>query len=202
MIRSKRRSTEIHPAWVRITHWLNVLAMFIMFTSGWRIYDASPLFKHLRFPSTLTLGGWLGGALLWHFAAMWLLAANFLIYVFVGLAAGHFSRRMLPIRRRDLARDIARALHGKLHHTNLSRYNAIQKVAYLAVAACTGLVLLSGLALWKPVQLLPLSLLLGGYDATRIVHFVAMTLLAWFVAVHIVMVIIVPRSLPAMLRGH
>jgi thiosulfate reductase cytochrome b subunit len=202
MTRAKTRAPRIHPVWVRVTHWLNALAIFVMFASGWRIYDASPLFKFIYFPNALTLGAWLGGALLWHFAGMWLLAANFLIYVLIGLASGHFRSRMLPIPGRDLLRDASAALRGELKHRELRHYNAVQKTAYLVAIAGTGLAILSGLALWKPVQLLPLSRLMGGYDVTRVVHFVAMASLGIFIAVHLAMAILVPRSLLAMARGH
>ena len=87
----------IHPDWVRITHWINALAMLVMIGSGWEIYNASPLFP-FNFPGSITLGGWLAGALLWHFAAMWLLAINGLVYVALGLATGRFRRKLLPIR--------------------------------------------------------------------------------------------------------
>ena len=79
---------KVHPLVVRITHWINVLAVLMMVTSGWRIYNASPLFD-FRFPTELTLGGWLAGALQWHFAAMWLLAINGLVYVVYGIVSGH-----------------------------------------------------------------------------------------------------------------
>src|SRR3977135_1822365 len=65
----------IQPAWVRIVHWINAVAMVLMIMSGWQIYNASPLFD-FRFSSSITLGGWLGGALLWPFAAMWLLRVH------------------------------------------------------------------------------------------------------------------------------
>ena len=201
MTRTQARVPNIHPKWVRITHWLNALAILVMLASGWRIYDASPIFKFIYFPDALTLGGWLGGALLWHFAAMWLLAANFLIYAWIGLATGHFSSRMLPVSGRDLLRDASAALRGALQHKDLRHYNALQKIAYLAAIAGTGLAILSGLALWKPVQLLPLSGLMGGYEATRVVHFIAMASLASFVAVHLTMSILVPRSFQAIVRG-
>ena len=68
----------IHPAWLRLTHWLNAVAVVVLATSGWRIYNAAPFFP-FELPRALTLGGWLGGALQWHFAAMWLLVANGLL---------------------------------------------------------------------------------------------------------------------------
>ena len=87
----------IHPAWVRITHWINALAMLVMIGSGWEIYNASPLFG-FSFPGSITLGGWLAGALLWHLAAMWVLAVNGIVYVTLGLLTGRF-RRNRPVTR-------------------------------------------------------------------------------------------------------
>src|SRR5271170_3749733 len=95
----------IHPLWVRVTHWINALAMFMMIGSGWQIYDASPLFRFIHFPHQLALGEWLAGALLWHFAAMWLLVTNGIVYVTLGIVTGRFERKLLPIRPRDVVRD-------------------------------------------------------------------------------------------------
>src|ERR1700716_1133111 len=122
----------IHPVWVRITHWINVVAMVVMIMSGWEIYNASPLFP-FTFPRTITLGGWLAGALLWHFAAMWLLAVNGLVYLALGIATGRFRRKLVPIRPGDLLADAKAALTGKLAHNDLSVYNAVQKLLYLGV---------------------------------------------------------------------
>src|ERR1051325_207684 len=112
----------IHPLWVRITHWLNALAMFVMIGSGWQIYNASPLFGFV-FPPTITLGGWLAGALLWHFAAMWVLAVNGLVYFIVGFASGRFRRKLLPVRWRDLTGDIRDGVRFRLSHEDLTGYN-------------------------------------------------------------------------------
>jgi thiosulfate reductase cytochrome b subunit len=190
----------VHPAWLRATHWLNVVAVAVMVASGWRIYDAAP-FWPLRFPSEWTLGGWLGGALRWHFAGMWLLAVNGLVYLAVNLASGRLVRKYLPLRLADLRRDAAAALRGRLAHADPQHYNALQKLAYLGVVLDLVLLVLSGLVLWKSVQFPLLRELLGGYEPARRVHFVAMGLLLGFVAVHVVMVAIVPRTLLAMLRG-
>src|SRR6185436_6657488 len=97
---AERRSLVIHPAYVRVTHWINAIAMLVMIGSGWQIYNASPLFA-FTFPRN-SLGGWLAGALLWHFAAMWLLVVNGLVYVTVGLASGRFRRKLLPIHPREV----------------------------------------------------------------------------------------------------
>ena len=193
--------TTIQPIWVRITHWINALAVVLMVMSGWQVYDASPIFPALQFPPAITLGGWLGGALLWHFAVMWLLVANFLVYVGLNLASGRLRRKLLPLTFRSLAADTVAALRGRLSHGDLSVYNAIQKLAYLVVIVDIALLVLSGLAVWKSVQFPLLRTLMGGYDSARIVHFVCMSVLVAFFAVHVVMVALVPRSLLLMIRG-
>ncbi|MGF6243002.1 thiosulfate reductase cytochrome b subunit [Paraburkholderia sp. GAS38] len=191
----------IQPAWVRITHWINALAVVLMAMSGWQVYDASPIFPVLRFPSAMTLGGWLGGALLWHFAVMWMLVANFLVYLMLNVASGRLRRKLLPIGLRSLATDLVAALRGTLGHEDLTRYNAVQKFAYLAVIVDIALVILSGLAIWKSVQFPLPRMLMGGYDNARVVHFFAMSVLVAFFVVHVAMVALVPRSLLLMIRG-
>jgi len=191
----------IQPAWVRITHWINALAVVLMVMSGWQVYDASPIFPVLRFHSAITLGGWLGGALLWHFAIMWMLVANFLVYLGLNLASGRLRRKLLPISFKSLASDLVAALRGKLGHEDLAHYNAVQKFAYLVVIVDIVFVILSGLAVWKAVQFPVLRTLMGGYDNARVVHFFAMSVLVAFFVVHVIMVALVPRSLLLMIRG-
>lgn len=191
---------RVHPLVVRVTHWINAVAVLIMVTSGWRIYNASPLFD-FRFPNELTLGGWLAGALQWHFAAMWLFALNGLVYVVYGIVSGHFRRKLLPIGPRAVLRDIRQALRGKLAHEDLSVYNAAQRAAYLALIVALAVLILSGLAIWKPVQLQELAALMGGYEGARFVHFFAMAIMVAIVLVHIAMVILVPRAFPTMITG-
>jgi thiosulfate reductase cytochrome b subunit len=191
----------IHPLWVRITHWINAVAIVIMIASGWRIYNASPLFP-FSFPNELTIGGWLAGALLWHFAAMWLLVVNGTIYVMLGLATGRFRRKLLPIRPREVAADLRAALTGHLAHDDLSVYNAVQRLLYLGVILAGVVIVLSGLAIWKPVQLQPLAAIFGGYEGARYVHFFAMAAIAGFIVIHVVMALLVPKSLRAMVRGY
>ena len=190
----------IHPVWVRVTHWINVVAMVVMIGSGWEIYNASPLFP-FRFPRAITLGGWLAGALLWHFAAMWLLAVNGLIYLVLGILTGRFQRKLVPIRPGDVLSDAKAALTGKLNHDDLSVYNAVQKLLYLGVILAGIVIVLSGLAIWKPVQLQELTAVFGGYDAARYVHFFAMATIVGFLVVHVVMALLVPKSLRAMITG-
>jgi thiosulfate reductase cytochrome b subunit len=191
----------IHPAWVRVTHWLNALAIFMMIGSGWQIYDASPLFSFLYFPSQIALGEWLAGALLWHFAAMWLLMINGAVYVTLGVATGRFRRKLLPISPRALAHDFLAALRGKLSHDNLAVYNAVQRLLYLGVIVAGIVIVLSGLSIWKPVQLKYLTAFFGGYDIARYVHFFAMATIVGFLTIHIVLALIVPKSLRAMIFG-
>jgi thiosulfate reductase cytochrome b subunit len=190
----------IHPVWLRACHWVNAVAVLVMVSSGWRIYNASPLFA-FEFPGVVALGGWLGGALQWHFAAMWLLVGNGLIYLIVNIASGRLRRQFFPVSPRGFVRDLAQALRGKLSHADPRRYNTVQKVAYLFVMVDSVLLVLSGLVLWKSVQFPLLRELMGGYESARRVHFAAMAALAAFIVVHLVMVALVPRTLLAMLRG-
>jgi len=194
-------SRTIQPGWVRITHWLNALAAVVMILSGWRIYNASPVFAGFRFPGDITLGGWLGGALLWHFAAMWLLFFNGVFYLVMNIVTGRFARKFLPLRPRAVLDDLVAALRGRLSHADLSQYNAVQKLAYIVVVFVLIVLVLSGLVIWKSVQFPLLREMMGGYDFARVVHFCAMSLLAAFIVVHLVMVALVPRSLLTMIRG-
>ncbi|HXL48778.1 MAG TPA: cytochrome b/b6 domain-containing protein [Xanthobacteraceae bacterium] len=192
--------TLIHPFWVRLTHWVNAVAMAVMIGSGWQIYNASPLFP-FAFPPAITLGGWLAGALLWHFAAMWVLAMNGVIYVVLGVATGRFRRMLVPIRPSDVLADAKAALARKLSYDDLSIYNAVQKLLYLGVILVGVVIVLSGLAIWKPVQLQELAALFGGYTAARYVHFFAMAAIVAFLVIHVIMSFLIPKSLRAMIIG-
>jgi thiosulfate reductase cytochrome b subunit len=191
----------IHPLWLRVTHWLNALAVVIMVMSGWRIYNASPLFD-FRFADSITLGGWLAGALQWHFAAMWLLAVNGVVYLLLNLGSGRLLRRFIPLSPRAILTDLLNALRGRLSHADPRRYNAVQRASYLFVMIDSVLLVISGLVLWKSVQFPLLRELLGGYEVARRVHFFAMAALVAFVAVHLTMVAVVPRTLRVMVRGY
>jgi thiosulfate reductase cytochrome b subunit len=191
----------IHPRWVRVTHWVNALAMLMMIGSGWQIYDASPLFRFVYFSPHLALGQWLAGALLWHFAAMWLLVINGIVYVSLGIATGRFRRKLLPIRPRDVVNDFVAALRGKLAHDDLSVYNAVQRLLYVGVILAGVVIVFSGLSIWKPVQFKYLTAFFGGYDFARYVHFFAMASIVGFLTVHVALALIVPKSLRAMIVG-
>ena len=190
----------VHPLLIRIAHWVNALAILVMVMSGWKIYNASPLFDFV-FPAELTLGGWLAGALQWHFAAMWVLVLNGMIYLAYGIFSGHLRRRMLPISPRALFGDVANALRGRLAHDDLSVYNAAQKAAYLGAILLAIALVLSGLAIWKPVQFYALASLMGDYEGARLLHFFCMAGLVLFVLVHVVMVLLVPKTFLTMITG-
>jgi thiosulfate reductase cytochrome b subunit len=190
----------IHPRWVRVAHWINALTMLIMIGSGWQIYDASPLFG-FTFPPQFALGNWLAGALLWHFAAMWILMINGAVYLALGLASGRFRRKLLPIYPREIVHDLFAALRGKLSHDDLSVYNAVQKLLYLGILVTGVVIVLSGLSIWKPVQFHLLTSFFGGYDTARYVHFAAMTAIVAFLVVHVALALLVPKSLRAMIVG-
>ena len=190
----------IQPAWVRIVHWINAVAMVLMIMSGWQIYNASPLFN-FTFSRSITLGGWLGGALMWHFAAMWLLMVNGLVYLTLGLITGRFRKKLLPITVDGVVGDTKAALTGKLSHADLSTYNYVQKLLYAGIIVVGILIVLSGLAIWKPVQLQWLTAVFGGYEAARYVHFFCMAAIVGFTVIHVVLALLVPKSLRAMIIG-
>ena len=198
----RQRPATIHPAWVRVTHWINAVAILVMIGSGWQIYDASPLPQfNFVFPTSITLGGWLAAGIAWHLAAMWIFVINGIVYVTLGLATGRFRAKLFPIRPREIVRDFFAALRGRLTHDDLSTYNAVQRLLYFAVI-CTGIVIvLSGISIWKPVQFQELTTLFGGYERARYVHFFAMSTFVGFLTVHIALALIVPKSLRAMIFG-
>ena len=191
----------IQPGWVRIAHWINAVAIVLMIMSGWQVYDASPLFKSFSFPASVTLGGWLGGGLLWHFAAMWLLMVNGLTYLTLGFVTGRFRKKLLPITPSGVLADTKAALTGKLSHDDLSKYNYVQKLLYAGIIVVGIVIVLSGLSMWKPVQLQYLTALFGGYDVARYVHFFCMAAICAFLVVHVALALLVPRSLRAMIIG-
>ena len=195
-----QRSMLIHPLIVRACHWVNVLAVLIMITSGWAIYNASPLFG-FDIPYQITLGGWLAGALQWHFAGMWLFAINGLVYLIYGITSGHFRRKLYPITPRAVLHDVGQALRGKLAHEDLSVYNAAQRAAYVALIFFLILMIATGLVMWKPVQFYWYGQYMGDYEGARLLHFFSMAAIAFIVFVHVVMVLLVPRTFPTMFTG-
>ena len=191
---------KIHPLHVRIFHWINAVSMVMMIMSGWQIYNASPLFEWLKFPKALTLGGWLGGGIQFHFAVMWVFVINLLIYFFAGIISGHYRRSMFPVTPLSILRDLSKALRGKLPHS-VGTYNSVQKISYIGVIILMLAVFLSGLVIWKSVQFQTLGLLFGGYEGARLVHFICMALICAFIVMHLVLVAIVPSTLIPMITG-
>lgn len=200
MTGNTKSAAMVHPRIIRVTHWINAAAMLVMIASGWQIYNANPILP-FAFPQWMTLGGWLGGALLWHFAAMWVLMLNFALYVAVGVFSGRFQVKLLPVHLTALRNDVRDALRGGLKHPDISIYNSIQKSFYIGVIAAILLAILSGFAIWKPVQLSWLTGLMGGFQGARLVHFLAMAAISAFILIHVVMALLVPSSLRAMVRG-
>ena len=195
------QASVIHPVWVRVTHWVNAVAVLVMVGSGWEIYNASPLpLFRFELPKSITLGGWLAGALAWHFAAMWVLVVNGIVYVTLGIATGRFHAKLFPIRPREVVRDFIAALRRKLSY-DMSAYNAVQKLLYVGVICAGVVIVLSGLSIWKPVQFQEITALFGGYDAARYVHFFAMAAIVGFLVVHVTLALMVPKSLRAMILG-
>ena len=188
----------VHPIWVRITHWINATAIILMIGSGWTIYNASPLFPFV-FP--IGIAHWLPGALLVHFAAMWLLIVTGLIYLTLGIASGRYRRKLFPIRLSEVLRDLQAAFRGMLTHEDISVYNAVQRLLYVGAILAGMVAVLSGISIWKPVQVQELTAVFGGYDAARFVHFFAMAAITGFLVVHVALALIVPRSLRAMIFG-
>ena len=203
MAKPRIKKTRItHPIWLRISHWLNVIAVFIMITSGWQIYNASPIWHDLpTFSKSITLGGWLGGAIQWHFAGMWLLVINGVFYLTMNIVTGRMQKKFFPLSIKEIFHDLWATIRLKLHHDDLNKYNALQKLAYLFAILDIIVIVSSGLIVFKNVQFPFLRELMGGYDNARIVHFVGMALLVGFILVHVLLVAIVPRTLLGMIFG-
>ncbi len=182
----------------RILHWLNAAAILILMGSGWEIFRADPFYP-LDIPPALTLGDDLTAALRLHFAAMWLCTFATITLLLRRLLPGR-AVPLRPLNPRGVLRDTTAALRGRLGH-DLTAYNHVQRLLYSGVFALITASALSGLAIWKPVQLAPLTDLLGGYEAARRVHFWAMAAIGAFVLLHVTMALLVPRTLAAMLFG-
>jgi thiosulfate reductase cytochrome b subunit len=194
-----RARRVIHPWPLRIMHWLNAVAIVTLIGSGWQIYNASPFLPFI-FPHWATIGQWLGAAIAWHLAAIWLLMFNGLAYLIWGFATGHFHRKFWPVSPRSVLRDVWAATRFRLPH-EVGVYNAVQRALYLGVIALGLLAVFTGLAVWKPVQLWPLSDLFGGFFISRVIHFIAMTGIVLFLAVHILLAALVPRVVLPMITG-
>ncbi len=190
---------DVHPLLLRILHWINAFAVIVMILSGWRIYNAAPLFG-FDFPAGFTLGGWLAGALAWHFAAMWLLGINLFAYMLYGVSTGHFRRRFLPLWPGAILRDLRLVMTGRASH-GPGEYTAAQRATYVLALGAVVVAILSGLAIWKPVQLQELTAIMGGFETARRVHFFAMAGLVLFLIAHVSLALRMKGVLTAMVTG-
>lgn len=196
-----RQRARLHPLALRIMHWINAVAIFIMIGSGWRIYNDDVLFGWLHFPDVVVIGKWAQYGLQWHFFGMWIFVLNGLAYLSFGVFTGRFRRKLFPIRPREVLATVGDALHLRLSHDDLTVYNAVQKILYLGVILVGIFIVITGLCLWKPVQLSELADLFGGFQTIRLIHFLCMSAIVAFVAVHVMLALLVPRSLVAMITG-
>ena len=197
----QRRARRLHPVAVRAMHWTNALAMIVMITSGWGIYNDYVIINGLHFSGHLRLGSWAAESLQWHFAGMWLLMANGAAYLVYGFATGRFRERLLPIRVGDVVHTIRDTLRLKFAHEDITVYNGVQKILYIVAITAGVLQVVTGLAIWKPTQLAWLVALLGGFQGARLIHFLGMGVLVGFLAVHVALAFLVPSTLWAMLTG-
>lgn len=199
-MRPSPKDKIIHPLFVRITHWINAFAAIAMLMSGWRIYNASPVFAEVRFPPEMTLGGWLAGALAWHFAVMWLLVLNGLAYLAYGIFSGHFWRDLISFSPMSAYRNLRLELKIVVLH-GTGEYNIIQRVLYICVIWIVIALVVSGMAIWKPVQFQILTAFLGGYEQARRVHFFAMLGLVAFLAIHVGASLAIKGTMQSMFTG-
>lgn len=186
-----------HPWAVRFCHWANAVSMSVMAMSGLQIFSAFPSFGAKipqvdlieRIPEAVRLGGWLGGALQWHFTFMWVFAATALLYVVSQIVSGHF--RTVLFTPRDLPGVWPMARHYFLFGPKppaTGQYNPLQKLAYTSTIGFGALSLVTGLVMYKPVQFSALGWLLGGYHTARLLHFLAMCGVLAFIPGHLIMV--------------
>jgi thiosulfate reductase cytochrome b subunit len=196
-----RRPYRLHPLPVRLMHWTNAIAIIIMIGSGWKIYNDDVIFGWLHFPDSLVIGKWAQYGLQWHFFGMWIFVINGLAYLTYGVATGRFRRKLFPISLRDSIATAADALRLRLRHEDLTHYNAVQRVLYLGIMVVGAVIVISGLALWKPVQFSELAALFGSFQTIRLVHFLCMSAIVAFLLVHVTLALLVPQSLLAMLTG-
>jgi thiosulfate reductase cytochrome b subunit len=192
---------KLHPLPLRVMHWTNAVAIFIMVGSGWKIYNDEVIFGWLHFPEYLTIGKWAQHGLQWHFLGMWIFALNGIAYLSYGFATGRFRRMLLPVRWSELMATVKDALHFHLAHEDLTKYNTVQKLLYIGVVCVGIMTVVSGLAIWKPVQFSELLALFGSFQTARLVHFLCMSAIVAFVVVHVALALLVPRTLLSMVTG-
>jgi len=196
-----RKERHLHPLPVRIMHWTNALAVFIMIGSGWKIYNDDVIFGWLHFPDSVVIGKWAQYGLQWHFFGMWIFVINGICYLSYGIATGRFRQKLFPLSIREVFATVGDALRLRLRHDDLTHYNAVQKILYLGIMLIGVLIVISGLSLWKPVQFSELADLFGSFQTIRLVHFLCMAAIVAFLVVHVALALLVPRSLVAIVTG-
>ena len=192
---------RLHPWPLRVTHWVNAAIMLVMITSGWGIYDDDVIVRGLHFSGLWRLGDWAAWSLNWHFAGMWFLVVNGLIYLTYGVVTGRFREKLLPIRPRDIGQTVVDTLHFEIAHEDITVYNAVQKLLYILVTFAGISEVVTGLSIWKPVQFSGLVSLLGGFQSARVLHFAGMAVIVGFLIVHVALAVLVPKTLWAMVAG-
>lgn len=198
---SPRAERRLHPWPVRVMHWINAVVMLVMITSGWGIYDDDVIIRGFHFSPFWRLGDWAAWSLNWHFAGMWFLILNGLIYLIYGFVSGRLRDKLLPIRRAELVQTVVDTLHFKIAHDDIIVYNAVQKLLYIIVILASLSQVITGLAIWKPIQFSGLVSLLGGFQTARVLHFAGMAVIVGFLIVHVTLALLVPKTLWAMVAG-
>jgi thiosulfate reductase cytochrome b subunit len=196
-----RKERRLHPLPLRIMHWINALAIFIMIGSGWKIYNDDVILGWLHFPDWIVIGKWAQYGLQWHFFGMWIFVINGIAYLTYGIVTGRFRQKLFPISLHDIVVTIKDALRFRLSHDDLTVYNAVQKILYLGVIVVGILIVITGLCLWKPVQFSELASLFGNFQTIRVIHFLCMAAIVAFILVHVTLALLVPQSFVAMLTG-
>jgi thiosulfate reductase cytochrome b subunit len=203
------------PFVIRVAHWAAIPLLVIMAGSGLQIFTAYPMlgpsgdlygwypWQGVPPPRWLRFGNWLAGARHWHFAVAWFLVANGAMYLLYMGVRGEWRRRLFNPRR-----DTANALLMIAYYLRIRRtpppvdfYNGLQRLAYTSAIALGLVEVLSGLAIYKPVQFSWLAALFGGYDGARAAHLLGLVGLAMFAVVHIILVSLHPRALVDMITG-
>jgi thiosulfate reductase cytochrome b subunit len=187
-----------HPFIVRFCHWVNAVSLFIMVGSGMQIFRAFPSFgakipQHdlLNWPKAFAIGGWLGGALQWHLTFMWIYMGSGALYLGYQILSGNYKQVLFV--RRDIA-----GLRPMIRHYFFfgpkppakEAYNALQKQAYTTALVLGILSVLTGFAVWKPIQFSWLAWMMGGFHWARLAHFLVMWAMLGFVFGHLVMVVL------------
>ena len=203
------------PLLIRITHWVNVPVLAVMAMSGLQILRAYPYFgpqgerwgwvplQGWMSPDWMRAGQWLAGARHLHFLFAWIFVVNAIVYLAYLIASREYKRRLFwpPRDTRPLFQQIAVYLRIRKEAPPVDLYNSLQRQGYTTCLVLALLEVLSGFALWKPVQLSWLAAMFGGYDGARVVHFLALLGLVLFVVVHVIMVLVHPKSLGEMVTG-